>query len=126
MPRIGRIMNAPTDYAKNSKHGCGRCKKCGKHLVMGPAVTGSPDVFIDGYPVVRVGDTGVHEQAVCCASGGGQWLALRSVTNTTVYINGRLAFCDGDITLHDGSDLGKWIVKDCFVGAEMADGTDDA
>lgn len=118
MARIGRT-NHTTDYAKNSKHGCSRCRRCGKHLVMGPAVTGSPNVFIRGSRVVRVGDVGKHISAVCC--GGNHWLALRSVTNTSVYVNGRLAFCHGDITLHDGTDQGTWVVADCFVGAQTGE-----
>jgi uncharacterized Zn-binding protein involved in type VI secretion len=118
MPRLGRIM-FEGDYAKNPKHSCSRCRRCGKHFVKGPAVTGSPNVFIDGHPVVRVGDVGKHEPGVCC--GGNHWEAFKSVTNTTVYVNDRLAFCDGDITRHDGTDLGTWVVTDCFVGAEMRD-----
>ena len=111
-------MRTATDYAKNPKHGCGRCKRCGKHLVIGPAVSGSPDVFIDGLPAVRVDDRGIHDRACCC--GGNEWLAMRVVTHDTVYINGRLAFCNGDITLHDGTDTGHFVVTDDWCGAEMS------
>lgn len=33
---------------------------CCPHDVCGPAVTASPDVFVGGLGVLRVGDTGVH------------------------------------------------------------------
>ena len=55
--RLGDQANCPAD-----SHG----KNCCSHNVTGPAVTASPDVFINDKPALRVGDTGVHSS--CCGS----------------------------------------------------------
>jgi len=64
--------------------------------VVGGALQGSPDVFVNGRPALRVGDVGAH--AGCC--GPGLWRA--SAGSATVFINGVAAHRAGDRTLHCG------------------------
>ena len=77
------------------------CKAC-PHPVTGPAVTGSPDVIINGKPALRVGDNGVH--STCC--GANTWQTVAG--SATVFINGRPAVRLGDATQHCGG-AGKTI-----------------
>lgn len=81
--RLGDDSKCPADA-----HGCISCAHC----VRGPAVQGSPDVFINGKPALRVGDRGIHK--LCCG------------TNTegapTVFINGKPAVRMHDRTVHCG------------------------
>jgi uncharacterized Zn-binding protein involved in type VI secretion len=73
-------------------HGCPACP----HPAIGPAISGSPNVFIDDKPALRVGDPGVH--AACC--DGNCWEA--SYGDGSVIINGRRAVKIGDATTHCG------------------------
>lgn len=59
-------------------------------------MAGSPDVFINGRPAVRVGDPGIH--AACC--GPNTWTAAKG--SSTVFINGRPAHRLGDTDTHCG------------------------
>lgn len=90
MPEQGRVG----DKARNpaDAHGCPGCA----HGVIGPAVSGSPNVKVNGKPALRVGDPGVH--AACC--GPNQWKAAKG--SSTVFINGLPAHRKGDMTAHCG------------------------
>ncbi|MCO5353308.1 MAG: PAAR domain-containing protein [Bryobacteraceae bacterium] len=83
-----------TDLAMNpaDAHGCPACP----HPVSGPAVQGSPNVFINGLPALRVGDPGIH--AACC--DGNTWKAAGGTAR--VLINGLPACRKGDPTQHCG------------------------
>ncbi len=89
--RVGDNAFCPVD-----SHGCVTCT----HSVTGPAVGGSPDVFINGKPALRVGDPGIH--SACC--GANQWKAASG--SSGVFINGRPAHRMGDMTQHCGG-VGK-------------------
>jgi uncharacterized Zn-binding protein involved in type VI secretion len=79
-------------------HGCPGCP----HPGVGPAIAGSPDVFINGMPALRKDDLGLH--AVCC--GPNMWQA--NAGSGTVFINGKAAHRNGDATKHCGGQ-GKLI-----------------
>ena len=49
--RIGDKAHCPRDSHGNT---------CCAHSVIGPAVSGSPDIIINGRPALRVGDRGRH------------------------------------------------------------------
>ncbi|MDA8139733.1 MAG: DUF2235 domain-containing protein [Desulfobacteraceae bacterium] len=87
--RLGDKAHCPED-----DHGCPGCK----HAVEGPAVTASPDVFIDFKPALRVGDKGEH--ASCC--GPNSWEVTEEGCAHGVFINGRPAAVVGTITQHCG------------------------
>ncbi len=88
------LGTAPADA-----HGCPGCP----HPVVGPIISGSPDVLIDGSPAARVGDMGVH--AACC----GPNLFTIAAGDEEVLINGRRAAYAGSRTNHCGG-VG-WLVK---------------
>lgn len=90
MPEQGRLGDKSKCDA--DAHGCVLCP----HSVIGPAVMGSPDVFVNGLPAVRVGDKGVH--APCC--GPNMWTAQKG--SATVFINGKAAHRKGDADQHCG------------------------
>ena len=100
--RLGDRSNCPLDV-----HG----KTCCPHNVTGPAVTGSPNVFINGKPALRVGDRGTH--TLCC--GPNNWRCVKG--SATVYVNGKPLVHKGDMTLHCGG-LGRMIdgSSDVFAG----------
>jgi uncharacterized Zn-binding protein involved in type VI secretion len=100
--RLGDKAQIPADA-----HGCPGCP----HPGTGPAIAGSPDVFVNGKPALRVNDTGVH--AVCC--GSNMWSASQG--SSTVFINGKAAHRNGDPTKHCGG-TGKLIEssEDVLVG----------
>lgn len=85
--RLGDKSMVPAD-----SHGCPACP----HPCIGPAVGGSPDVFVNGLPAVRVGDPGIH--AACC--GPNTWKAKAG--SATVLINGKKAHRQGDADKHCG------------------------
>lgn len=91
--RIGDKAQCPADG-----HGCPGCP----HSVVGPAVSGSPDVQINGRGALRLNDPGVH--AACC--GPNTWKAAAG--SSTVFINGKPAVRMGDMTQHCGG-VGKII-----------------
>lgn len=91
--RVGDKANCPADA-----HG----KLCCPHNVTGPAVEGSPNVFIDGKPALRVGDKGVH--SACC--GPNTWVAAEG--SPKVLINNLPAVRLNDATSHCGG-MGKMI-----------------
>ncbi|MBK8255024.1 MAG: PAAR domain-containing protein [Polyangiaceae bacterium] len=73
-------------------HSCPRCP----HQAIGPAVTGSGNVLINGRPALRVDDEGKH--ADCC--GEQSWTAVRGAPR--VLINERKAHRLGDQDAHCG------------------------
>jgi uncharacterized Zn-binding protein involved in type VI secretion len=85
--RLGDKANITGDA-----HGCPGCP----HVATGPAISGSPDVFVNGRPALRVDDVGVA--APCC--GPNMWHALKGAP--TVFINGKAAFRMNDPSRHCG------------------------
>jgi uncharacterized Zn-binding protein involved in type VI secretion len=90
MPPQGRLGDK--SFAPVDAHGCPACP----HPVTGPAVSGSPDVMVNGRPALRVGDKGVH--MACC--GENSWEA--TLGSSTVMINGQGAHRLGDMDQHCG------------------------
>jgi uncharacterized Zn-binding protein involved in type VI secretion len=90
MPQAGRVG----DNAHNPSdgHSCPGCD----HSVEGPAKQGSPDVFVNGRPVLRVGDPGEHSG--CC--GSNTWQAADG--SPGVFVNGQRLHRVGDATEHCG------------------------
>jgi uncharacterized Zn-binding protein involved in type VI secretion len=85
-------------HVANDTHNCPGCP----HDATGPAITGSPDVMVNGRPAVRVGDKGHHSS--CC--GSQSWTA--ETGSATVYFNNRPAHRKDDKSHHCGGD-GKTI-----------------
>lgn len=85
--RLGDKANVPADA-----HGCPACP----HPATGPAIRGSPDVFVNGRPALRVDDVGIH--AACC--GTNMWQAQQG--SATVFLNGKAAFRMNDVSRHCG------------------------
>ena len=73
-------------------HGCPACP----HPGVGPVVTGSPDVLVNGKPAARQDDLGIH--AVCC--GPNTFTIKRG--SPTVYVNGKPIARMNDNTKHCG------------------------
>jgi uncharacterized Zn-binding protein involved in type VI secretion len=80
-------------------HGCPGCP----HPSVGPAILGSPNVFINNLPALRVGDPGIA--AACC--GSNTWRA--HIGTPSVIINGLHAHRKNDATLHCGGFPGQLI-----------------
>ena len=86
--RLGDRSFVPSDF-----HGwCGHCP----HECIGPAETGSPDVFVNKRPALRVTDTGKHVE--CC--GPKTWVAVEG--SPSVKINRLPAHREGDKDQHCG------------------------
>jgi uncharacterized Zn-binding protein involved in type VI secretion len=64
--------------------------------VTGPAIAGSPTVFVNNRPALRLGDKGIH--AVCC--GTNMWETVSG--SATVQIDGKAAVRKGDQAKHCG------------------------
>jgi uncharacterized Zn-binding protein involved in type VI secretion len=100
--RWGDQSVVPTD-----SHG----KMCCEHGCAGPATTGSPDVYVNNLPALRVTDTGIH--GTCC--GSNTWVALKG--SLVVTINNLPAHRKFDVDQHCG---GKGFMleasKDVYVG----------
>jgi uncharacterized Zn-binding protein involved in type VI secretion len=91
--RLGDQSQVPVD-----SHGCIACP----HSCIGPAIAGSPDVFTNNLPSLRVDDPGIH--AACC--GPNTWTAQQG--SATVFINNKAAHRLGDAVKHCGG-MGKLI-----------------
>ena len=91
--RLGDKAKCPIDA-----HGCVGCP----HSVSGPVIQGSSDVLVNGKPVARKGDSGVH--GVCC--GPNRFVIARG--SSTVFVNGKPVTRNGDMTIHCGG-IGKMI-----------------
>ncbi len=96
MPEAGRLGDL--SKVDSDAHGCPGCP----HVAIGPAILGSPNVFINGMPALRVDDMGVH--AACC--GPNMWTAVKG--SSTVFINGKAAHRKDDDDQHCGG-MGKLI-----------------
>jgi uncharacterized Zn-binding protein involved in type VI secretion len=92
MPPQGRLG----DRAENPADGHGR--SCCLHDAIGPAVDGSPDVFVNYRKALRITDPGIHQDVRCC--GPNTWNAAAG--SPTVFINNRNAHRLGDETVHCG------------------------
>lgn len=84
---VTRLANNPVD-----DHGA----PCCPHNVTGPAVDGSPNVFVHGEKALRIGDPGVH--STCCDAN--TWKAAEG--SGTVFVNGIPFTRLGDGTSHCG------------------------
>ena len=91
--RIGDKAHCPRDSHGNT---------CCAHSVIGPAVSGSPDIIINGRPALRVGDRGRHSS--CC--GPNTWQAAAG--SASVLCNGLPLARLGDATRHCGG-TGKMV-----------------
>lgn len=86
--RVNDMAMVPADG-----HGCIACT----HSCTGPALSGSPNVMVNGQPALRApGDPGVH--AACC--GPNVWAS--TMGSGKVYINGLASHRLGDLTTHCG------------------------
>lgn len=99
---LGDKAQCPADA-----HGCPSCA----HPTIGPAVAGSPTVFVNGKPLLRLNDPGVHSS--CC--GPNMWKVAQG--SSTVSANGLPVARLGDATKHCGG-MGKLVEGsgDVFVG----------
>src|SRR5262249_22296670 len=100
--RLGDKANATTDA-----HGCPACP----HPSVGPGIIGSPNVYVNGRPALRVREAGNHPTRC----GPNSWKAIKG--SATVFINGKAAHRMGDTTQHCGG-AGRLIEgsNDVFVG----------
>ena len=94
MPAAARVGDK--SRVDSDAHGCPGCP----HPGMGPAILGSPDVFINDYAAVRMDDIGMH--AACC--GPNMWTAVAG--SSTVFINNKPAHRKDDNDQHCGG-MGK-------------------
>lgn len=87
--RYSDISHNPSD-----SHGCLVCP----HSVQGPAVSGSPNVIVAGFPQLRAAakDNGTHSS--CC--GPNTWVTMQG--SSTVFVNDLPAVRLGDATTHCG------------------------
>lgn len=85
--KLGDKSMVPADA-----HGCPACP----HPCIGPAIVGSPTVYVNNMPALRVSDKGMH--AACC--GPNMWTATKG--SGTVYINNLAAHRLGDDDQHCG------------------------
>ncbi len=79
-------------YVPVDTHG----KPCCPHECIGPATDGSPDVYVNGRPALRVTDSGVH--AACC--GPNTWVAKEG--SSVVLINNLESHRLFDADMHCG------------------------
>jgi len=104
--RMGDQSYVPVDT-----HG----KICCPHACIGPAYEGSPDVYVNGRPALRVTDSGVH--AACC--GPNTWVATEG--SSVVLINNLESHRLFDADIHcGGPGFMVEASEDVFVG----DGTE--
>jgi uncharacterized Zn-binding protein involved in type VI secretion len=85
---------------------------CPHHNVIGPAISASSNVFINGSPALRVDDIGMH--ATCC--GTNMWKITQA--SAQVFVNNSQVVRQGDPTLHCGG-IGKMVEA----SANVSDGS---
>jgi uncharacterized Zn-binding protein involved in type VI secretion len=92
--RLGDKAKAQIDV-----HGCPACPHPN---VIGPSISASSNVFVNGAPALRVDDIGMH--TACC--GTNMW----QITSASgkVFVNGSQVVRQGDPTLHCGG-IGKMV-----------------
>lgn len=100
MPGVCRVM---IDTHFNPADACG-CVACA-HVVLGHAVTGSSDIFANGYGVLRGEGTDVGIHAQCC--GPNTWSTMRGSPN--VFVNGKPLVRDGDANVCCGGGSPRMI-----------------
>lgn len=98
MPGICRLG----DKAKTEGHTHGGVC-CEPHTCIGPAVSASSNVLVNGKPALRLGDLGVHSP--CC--GPSVWTV--DAGSGGLFINGMRAVRQGDLTIHCGISEGEMI-----------------
>ena len=76
------------------------------HPVIGPIISGSPDVIIESQPAARIGDNGVHASAVCC--GPNTYVITQG--SSSVFTNDIPQSRLTDSTLHCGMATGVIIM----------------
>jgi len=86
--RLGDRAKAPIDT-----HGCAMCPH---HNVIGPSISASSNVYVNGAPALRQNDIGMH--MTCC--GTNMWKVISA--SGQVFINGSAMVRKGDPTLHCG------------------------
>jgi uncharacterized Zn-binding protein involved in type VI secretion len=91
--RLGDRAKAPVDV-----HGCPACP----HDVLGPSISASSNVYVNGAPALRQGDLGMHTS--CC--GTNMWKVIAA--SGAVFVNGSAMVRKGDPTMHCGG-IGKMI-----------------
>ncbi len=97
MPGISRLGdNARVEHHTHEK-GC-----CPQNAV-GPAISASSNVIVNGVPALRLGDLGVHVS--CC--GPNLWTVIAA--SGQLFLNGSPAVRLGDTTLHCAITQGKMI-----------------
>ncbi len=96
MPGAGRL--ADKAQCPSDGHGCKSCN----HACIGPAITGSTTVLVNGRPALIVTSEGIHSS--CC--GPNKWVANQG--SATVMINNQPVHRMGDMTQHCGG-VGKLI-----------------
>jgi uncharacterized Zn-binding protein involved in type VI secretion len=92
--RLGDRAKAPLD-----QHGCPACPHPD---VVGPSISASSSVFVNGVPALRFEDIGMH--TACC--GSNMWKVMGA--SGKVFVNGSAVVRQGDPTQHCGG-LGKMI-----------------
>lgn len=91
---MGSPVSRVTDLAfcPADSHGCPACP----HPVLGPGVSGSPDLLVNGQAVLRLGDRGTH--TLCCAAN--RWVVAEG--SSSVFVNNLPVARVGDETRHCG------------------------
>lgn len=92
MPGAARISDLA--FISKDTHACPACP----HACVGPIISGSNNVFINGKGAARKGDPGIH--AVCC--GPNTYTINEASSN--VYVNGIPLARRGDETKHCGGN----------------------
>lgn len=90
MPAVGRLGDK--SKVDMCHHGCPACP----HLSIGPAISGSPTVYANKQPILRVTDVGIH--AACC--GSNTWVATEG--SRTVFVDNLPVHRVGDEGHHCG------------------------
>lgn len=102
--RLGDRAKAPLDV-----HGCPACPHPN---VIGPSISGSSNVYVNGMPALRINDIGMH--AACC--GTNMWKI--TAASGQVFINGSAMVRKGDPTQHCGG-IGQMV----DASANVSDGS---
>jgi uncharacterized Zn-binding protein involved in type VI secretion len=102
--RLGDRAKAPVDV-----HGCPACPHPN---VIGPSISASSNVFVNGAPALRIDDLGMH--STCC--GSNMWKVLSA--SSQVFVNGSQVVRQGDPTMHCGG-MGKMV----DASANVSDGS---
>jgi uncharacterized Zn-binding protein involved in type VI secretion len=99
------------DLAKVENHPHGG--PCCPHVCVGPAISASANVNVNGKPALRQGDLGIH--SACC--GPNMWKVIQA--SGAVFINGSPMVRQGDKTLHCNITKGQMITA----SANVVDGS---